>query len=234
MTDTPYTDADVKLVTSVVRDARLSGDSWREIATAALDILARAGRIKPPTADAQVRAGADALVRLRTLAPSLSELGEEEQSFWLRDAAAVVEAAGPAAPTPPYVHHLLDAFLTGQPLNFRRDPVPLDVQRRLEHAVATGQMGTVPAPTPNTQHETTSETHHVLAVANDGAWEIAHPTTCTVHTPTGPAVICLVHDLAIEQLPADASGLRAGRYEIAANDLGDRLSIGDRLDPAED
>jgi hypothetical protein len=46
--------------------------------------------------------------------------------------------------TPAYVHHLLDAFLTGQPLHFRRDPVPLDVQRRLEHAVASGQMGTVP------------------------------------------------------------------------------------------
>jgi len=47
--------------------------------------------------------------------------------------------------TPTYVHHLLDAYLTGRPLNFHGAPVPLDVQRRLEHAAATGQMGPVPA-----------------------------------------------------------------------------------------
>lgn len=45
---------------------------------------------------------------------------------------------------PAYVLHLLDAFLTGQPLNFHSDPVPREVQERLEQAVATGQMGTVP------------------------------------------------------------------------------------------
>lgn len=35
--------------------------------------------------------------------------------------------------TPPYVHRLLDAYLTGHPLDFRGEPVPLDVQRRLEN-----------------------------------------------------------------------------------------------------
>lgn len=45
--------------------------------------------------DEQVRAGADALVRLRTQAPSLAELADEDQEFWLADARAVLEAAGP-------------------------------------------------------------------------------------------------------------------------------------------
>ncbi|MFI1195501.1 hypothetical protein ACH4T9_19900 [Micromonospora sp. NPDC020750] len=67
-----------------------------------------------------------------------------------------------ATTTPPYVHHLLDAFLTGQPLNFGRDPVPLDVQRRLEHAVATGQMGTVPWPVPADDRPTSG---HVVTIA---------------------------------------------------------------------
>ncbi|QDY06144.1 hypothetical protein FJK98_02340 [Micromonospora sp. HM134] len=71
---------------------------------------------------------------------------------------------------------------------------------------------------------------HVLVVADDGTWTVEHPAGCTVHTPTGPAVICIVGDLAAEQLP---TGLPGGRYEVAANDLADRLLIGDRLDSAE-
>jgi hypothetical protein len=46
---------------------------------------------------------------------------------------------------PPYVHDLLDAFLTGEPLNFRHHPVPLDVQARLTAARESGVLGTVPA-----------------------------------------------------------------------------------------
>ncbi|MEU6387683.1 hypothetical protein ABZ847_29470 [Streptomyces bauhiniae] len=71
-------------------------------------------------------------------------------------------------------------------------------------------------------------TGHVLAVAADGTWQIHHPAGCTVHTRTGPVVICIVGDLAAEQLP---TGIPAGRYGIEANDIGDRLLIGDRLDP---
>lgn len=48
--------------------------------------------------------------------------------------------------TPPYVHGLLDAFLTRRPLDFAGVDVPPDVQARLEGAVATGKLGTVPHP----------------------------------------------------------------------------------------
>ncbi|KXK63375.1 hypothetical protein AWW66_03415 [Micromonospora rosaria] len=68
---------------------------------------------------------------------------------------------------------------------------------------------------------------HVLVVVGDGTWRIDHPADCTVATPTGPAVICLVQDLADELPPA--TRLPAGRYEATANDLGDRLLIGDRI-----
>jgi hypothetical protein len=47
--------------------------------------------------------------------------------------------------TPDYVHDLLDAFLSGEPLNFHRHPVPRDVQDRLTAAKESGQLGTVPA-----------------------------------------------------------------------------------------
>jgi hypothetical protein len=43
--------------------------------------------------------------------------------------------------TPPYVHALLDAFLTGEPLNFGREWVPEDVQARLTEAVSGGMLG---------------------------------------------------------------------------------------------
>ncbi|MER7164518.1 hypothetical protein ABT336_00345 [Micromonospora sp. NPDC000207] len=130
---------------------------------------------------------------------------------------AIDNAGQLSAPTtPPYVHHLLDAFLTGQPLNFRRDSVPLDVQRRLDHAVSAGQLGTVP-----------DRAVHVLTVASGREWEIDHPADCVVQTPTGPAVICLVHDLAVEQLPAAA--LPPGQYQVEPNDIGDKLCIFDRV-----
>lgn len=50
---------------------------------------------------------------------------------------------------------------------------------------------------------------------------------CIVATPTGPALICNVGDLAAEEQPA--ARLPAGRYEVDTNDLGDRLLVGDRL-----
>lgn len=46
---------------------------------------------------------------------------------------------------PSYVHDLLDAFLTGEPLNFQRHPVPLDIQARLTAAREAGVLDTVPA-----------------------------------------------------------------------------------------
>jgi hypothetical protein len=45
--------------------------------------------------------------------------------------------------TPPYVHRLLDAFLTGEPLNFGVQFVPQDVRNRLGAAVADGSLGQV-------------------------------------------------------------------------------------------
>lgn len=48
--------------------------------------------------------------------------------------------------TPAYVHHLLDAFLGGTPLDFHGDRPPADVQHRLDEAVAAGRLPAVPAP----------------------------------------------------------------------------------------
>lgn len=45
--------------------------------------------------------------------------------------------------TLPYVHALLDAFLTGAPLDFGVQFVPQDVQDRLAAAVADGSLGQV-------------------------------------------------------------------------------------------
>ncbi|MFI2663708.1 hypothetical protein [Micromonospora carbonacea] len=188
----------------------------------------------PLYTDADITLAAEAIARVwgyRSLA-EIDSVPDVEGPRVKADARAVLDALAAAgrlaaptpAPTPPYVHHLLDAYLTGQPLNFHTDPVPLDVQRRLEHAVATGQMGTVPAPA-----------GHVLTVTGDGllavgdGWMICHPADCTVHTPTGPILVCLVQDLAVEQNPA--AKLPPGRYEIEANDLGDRLCIFDRQTP---
>lgn len=44
-------------------------------------------------------------------------------------------------PAPAYVHALLDAFLTGEPLNFRDELPPPDVRQRLDAAVADGTLG---------------------------------------------------------------------------------------------
>lgn len=74
--------------------------------------------------------------------------------------------------------------------------------------------------------QTTAPGRHVLAVHPHG-WVIEHPAGCRVATPGGPALICLVEDLAREQLPG--VDLAQGRYGIEANDLGDRLCILDRL-----
>jgi hypothetical protein len=122
--------------------------------------------------DEQVRAGADALVRLRTQAPSIKELDTEEQEPWLADARAVLAAAlaTPAA-------------------------------------------------------------RHILSVAGDG-WSISHPADCTVHTPTGPQVICPVGDLAAEQIREDLTGwkLSAGQWAVEADAAGERLVLLGRVD----
>ncbi|WP_320069129.1 hypothetical protein [Micromonospora sp. RTGN7] len=148
-----------------------------------------------------------------------------DQDYRFRAVLMQLAAAGRiAAPTtPPYVHHLLDALFTGEPLDFGADGVPLDVQRRLAHARADGRAligRAIPA-------DERPVSGHVVAVAGDGAWEIEHPADCAVAAPTGPAVICLVHDLAVEQMPA--AGLPPGRWDIEANDIGDRLRILERL-----
>jgi hypothetical protein len=69
---------------------------------------------------------------------------------------------------------------------------------------------------------------HILAVQGSD-WTIEHPAACTVPAPTGPVIICLVEDLAREQLHDDKVP-PPGRYEIEANDIGDRLCIFDRVD----
>ena len=46
-------------------------------------------------------------------------------------------------PIPPYVLALLDACLTGQPLNFGEHEVPAEVHARLMDAVVSGRLGTV-------------------------------------------------------------------------------------------
>lgn len=50
-----------------------------------------------------------------------------------------------AGMTPAYVHALLDAFLTGEPLNFGKADVPADVQARLTEALNAGVLRGVPA-----------------------------------------------------------------------------------------
>lgn len=59
----------------------------------------------------------------------------------------------PATPPPPsgypdrapdWAHRLLDAFLTGEPLNFGRSTPPSDIRDRLSRAVADGTLGKSP------------------------------------------------------------------------------------------
>lgn len=68
---------------------------------------------------------------------------------------------------------------------------------------------------------------HVLSIDSDGGWSIDHPDPCVRMTPDGPGLVCNVEDLAREQL----TGMRwtPGRYEVKANEIGDRLLILDRL-----
>jgi hypothetical protein len=46
-------------------------------------------------------------------------------------------------PVPGYVLALLDAYLTGRPLNFGKHKVPAEVQHILSEAVTSGVLGTV-------------------------------------------------------------------------------------------
>jgi hypothetical protein len=46
---------------------------------------------------------------------------------------------------PPWAHRLLDAFLTGEPLNFGGELPPPDIRERLDRAAADGTLGKVRA-----------------------------------------------------------------------------------------
>jgi len=72
---------------------------------------------------------------------------------------------------------------------------------------------------------------HIVTVDDGGAWHLDHPDGCWVPTPAGRSLICLVHDLCVEQLGTAQLGV--GRYQVGANDLGDRLLIGDRIPDAD-
>lgn len=61
------------------------------------------------------------------------------------EAARATEAQDSEANVPGYVHALLDAWLTGQPLNFSRRAVPDQVRARLDDALAAGVLTGVPA-----------------------------------------------------------------------------------------
>ena len=105
-----------------------------------------------------------------------------------------------------------------------------DARRILDALAAAGRLAPVDELAAVTA--TAAPGRHVLAVADSRAWEIEHPAGCTVPTPTGAVVICLVHDLAVEQL-RPARMPPPGRYEVWTNDLGDLLCIGDRLPSAD-
>ncbi|MEV4197038.1 hypothetical protein [Micromonospora globbae] len=93
-----------------------------------------------PYTEEQVRAGADALVRLRTQAPSLDGLEPAEREYWLADARAVLEAAGgpvcpctchqpdrcPCAPGTPDHKHGAGGYCTvGEPVDQADNAAPL-------------------------------------------------------------------------------------------------------------
>ncbi|SCL43204.1 hypothetical protein GA0074692_6763 [Micromonospora pallida] len=71
---------------------------------------------------------------------------------------------------------------------------------------------------------------HVLEITADDTAALTHPPVCFVPDQAGgdTGLVCLLADLVDEQVPL--GDLAAGRYEIALNDLGDRVSIGDRID----
>lgn len=75
--------------------------------------------------------------------------------------------------TPAYVHDLLDAYLSGEPLDFRTHPVPPDVQARLTAALDAGTLTPVSYPRPVVKvagsggHYVWNEDHTGL-IAKDG------------------------------------------------------------------
>lgn len=67
-------------------------------------------------------------------------------------------------------------------------------------------------------------TPHLLHLDTDGTWTIGrHPADCHRLTPHGMAFICLVHDLAAEQLPDLA--VLPGVYEASATEDGAHLLL---------
>lgn len=92
-------------------------------------LLADAGRSWGPTgvARAAARLAGTTLARDADAQPGPAEPQPD-----------VDQAAEPEVPA--YVHALVDAWLTGAPIDFGGNPVPAAVQRRLEHATARPQV----------------------------------------------------------------------------------------------
>ncbi|MFE7869739.1 hypothetical protein ACFUYE_05240 [Micromonospora humida] len=228
MTTNPlYTDTDVTLVADAfvatarrnpvslttppwagVQTRLMLGPNERDIARAVLDALASVGRLAP-TGPCPCTCHRPDDCPCGPLTPT--------HRHGAGRYCTVADQTGHDPADPREAADRLYIAATAVEANLRRDLNPADLPA--DHVELIQALAAYPAP---------SAGRHVLVVAADGTWTVDHPAGCTIHTPTGPAVICVVHDLAVEQLPA---GLPGGRYEIAANDLGDRLLIGDRLDP---
>jgi hypothetical protein len=160
-----------------------------------------------PYTDEQVRAGADALVRLRTQAPSLDGLEAAERDYWLRDARAVLEAAGMPTGTCPCTCHQPD-----------RCPCKLGAPK---HKHGAGGWCTVSDPVPA---DALPVRDHVVTFHADGTWTLAHPADCADFPD------CKVRQLAERQVTSDLAQLVAGgRYTCSAGDLGDVFQLGERL-----
>lgn len=115
------------------------------------------------------------------------------------------------------IRDLLAGWYTAWPSTAVTDPHE-PIAWQLESLIAGAESRAV--------RQTTAPGRHVLNLDADG-WSIDHPDQCIRMTPTGPALVCNVEDLAGEQL----TGIRGtpGRYEVTANRDGDRLIIWYRL-----
>ncbi len=70
-------------------------------------------------------------------------VGIRQASGWVLDD----DQEAPIGPaTPAYVHRLLDAYLTGEPLDFAGTAVPADVRARLEQVMSEAKTGTTDRP----------------------------------------------------------------------------------------
>ena len=191
--------------------------------------------------DEQVRAGADALVRLRTSAPALSELAADEQEFWLRDARAVVEAAGGPAGSCPCTCHQPDRCpcLPGAPAHKHGAGgyctigdrggactcPDVDVTTAVDQPGSRTMKGLDPACQLHGARVDRPTTAHVIAFDAVGTWTMEHPPSCRP-----AAAACPVRLLAERQITSDLTPLVAGgRYTCSAGPLGDVFQLYERL-----